>query len=104
MIAAAPRLSPGARAWLWVLIAALAWTMQVLGTSTYTEALTADREVVATDRGAPAEEVSRRAEPLLRRSAHHPVPSRRARTTLPPAPRPCARAAGLQTLLCVWRT
>ncbi|MFD1937451.1 MULTISPECIES: hypothetical protein [Nonomuraea] len=104
MIAAVPRLSPGGRAWLWVLVAALAWTMQVIGPpAPHAEAHASEREVVATERFS-VEEISRKAGRLLRRPARRAAPRPRTPASSVPAARPCARTAELQTLLCVWRT
>ncbi|MFE3452846.1 hypothetical protein ACFXJ8_28360 [Nonomuraea sp. NPDC059194] len=105
MIAAAPRLTPGGRAWLWVLIAALAWTMQVGGCTTgHAGALTAEREVVTQDRATTVEEVSRRSEQPLRRPARRVTKGDRTPTNTTAVPHPCVRTAELRTLLCVWRT
>ncbi|MEU7892786.1 hypothetical protein AB0B45_07960 [Nonomuraea sp. NPDC049152] len=88
-----------------MLVAALAWTMQVVGPApTHTEPLTSEREVVATDRFSTVEEVSRRAEQPLRRPTRQARPRHHTPATTTPARRPCVRTAELQTLLCVWRT
>lgn len=98
------RLSPGGRAWLWVVVAALAWTVQVGGLGpALAEAFAAEGETVVAERLLVAGEASRRAEPPARRPPpavvrrHDPVVVR-------PATPACARKAALQTLLCVWRT
>ncbi|MBB3731241.1 hypothetical protein [Nonomuraea dietziae] len=105
MSIAMPRLSPGGRAWLWVVVAALAWTVQVGGLGpAYAEAFAAEGENVAVERLPVSDDTSRRTALPVRRPSPPSLLGRHDPVVATPAAPACVRKTALRTLLCVWRT